>query len=98
MENRSWRTSYRGRILIHASVRPWAGPIPPVLGPIPPDLALGAVVGSVEVVDCLPVGEADDPLAFGPWCWILRDPHQAAPISARGKLGLWEWTPCHHLE
>ncbi len=90
VENRSWSTRFRGRLLVHAAARPWAGATTP-LGEVPPLLPLGAIVGSVEVVDCVPVAELlEDRFAFGPWCWVLRDPEMFRhPIPYRGRLGLY---------
>lgn len=34
---------------------------------------------------------ADDPLATGPWCWILRNPRRLPqPLFCRGARGLWD--------
>ena len=67
--------------------------------PLPRDreLARGALVGVVRVVGAAPAGDArvrDSPWAIaGSQCWIV-DPRRsralAAPVPARGRLGLWE--------
>jgi hypothetical protein len=45
----------------------------------------GALVGVVEVVDCVPLTEVeDDPFAVGPWCWILRQARLIRPVPFRG--------------
>lgn len=67
-------------------------------------LQYGAVIGEVEIVDCVPMEELwgsryDTPgeRAFGDWSegrygWILENPvPYKEPIPASGKLGLWEW-------
>src|SRR5688572_24851010 len=79
VEKRTWRTAHRGRLFIHAgrSDRELAATDPADwlarFGVLPPPrgaLAFGAILGSVEVLDCVPVCELpDDPWASGPWCW-----------------------------
>jgi hypothetical protein len=59
-------------------------------------LAFRALVGVVEVVDCIRIEEvpADHPgrrWAVGPWCWVLTDPRPfAEPIPRRGCQRLCE--------
>lgn len=65
-------------------------------------LPLGAVVGTVEIVDCVPVediipywGKRERALGdFSPgrFAWVLQNPvmfHE--PFPARGQQGWWEW-------
>jgi len=48
---------------------------------------LGAEFGDED-----PYGLAEDPLASGPWCWILRGARRwARPVPCKGRLGLWEY-------
>lgn len=56
----------------------------------------GAVLGTVEVVDVLPMSDAmkrfpeDGAYIQGPLCWILRNPrHLSVPLRCRGALSLW---------
>lgn len=99
IENRSWKTHYRGRLFIHVGKsRSWleraaALNWPKTFGvPFPSDdeLAYGAIIGHVELVDCVPVEQVqDDPWAFGPYCWVLRDPVAIEPIPCPGRQMLW---------
>lgn len=100
VENRSWPTSFRGRVLIHAGQKcdPAGGPALAAAGVDLPDvLPAGAILGSVEIVDCVRLGDrglfddgSDDPLATGPWLWMLRDPIAFdVPVACPGQLGLW---------
>lgn len=67
IENRTWSTKFRGRVLIHASANP-AGNLPEILtfeqadfitrkvDKMPPyvkDMPFSAIIGSVEIVDCV---------------------------------------------
>jgi hypothetical protein len=60
-------------------------------------LPVGAIVGTVEVYDCLEEMDLPDdlllhdPFVAGPWVWLLRDPRPlAVPFACKGKLRLWE--------
>lgn len=67
-------------------------------------LPLGAVIGTVDVVDCRPTAVVGGHItrierAFGDytpgrWAWQLANPVLfPEPIPERGALGLWTWTP-----
>ena len=89
VENRSRSTSHRGLLAIHAGLTD-------ARGERDPQLVYGAVIGTVEVIDCVRIedlpAELRDQYATGPWCWVLADPHLIEPIPARGQISLWEWT------
>ena len=107
VENRTWRTNYRGRILIHASKKPEPSLCDivfqyraalslenPTLRRVEIDKMLercGCIIGSVELVDC--VQDSKSPWAErGLWHWVLKNPVLFdKPIPARGSLGLWEY-------
>ena len=99
-ENRPRRTHYRGRLLIHAGVRRtygghstdyWAT----LFEVNPRGLTYGAIVGAVDLIDCvkvgaLPITAAASPHAIGPWCWMLANAqYLIEPVPLRGKLGLF---------
>lgn len=108
-ETRSWKTNYRGLIAIHASKEfpdsarmllhenPFSG----VLHCLPGDLPLGAIVGTVDLVDCQ-VMTGDEyiqmtrkEIAFGDWsegryAWKLENPKLLPePIPYKGAHRLW---------
>lgn len=93
IENRSWPTRYRGPLLIHAGkTRNRLGDEEDSLPDLPPYrlLEFGALIGVVELVDCVPVElVVGEPFAEGPWCWLLRNPRAIDPMPMLGKLGLW---------
>src|ERR1700751_1203203 len=70
VENRTWRTNYRGPVLVHASLR--ADDIPSVdlvlyYGAFPPsDQARGGIVGVVDIVDCV---RPYSSRWYAPGCW-----------------------------
>jgi len=106
VENRTWSTGHRGRLAIHAGkqVDPAAAAILAAAGIDPEpfaDAPRGAILGTVELVDVIDGGDPQrdftrydvdaDPLAFGPYCWVLEDPRPLdQPIPCRGALSLWE--------
>lgn len=55
----------------------------------------GAIVGVVDLVDCIPSHTCDSPWKAGPdpdyWCWKLANPRQLeTPILLKGQLGLFD--------
>lgn len=102
VENRSWRTDYRGPILIHAGVsRDELGALSrePLatrrLGVIP--TAFGAIVGMARLVHIVSFDpweetwpdEDQEDFAEGPECWILGDVRPIVPVPCRGSLSLF---------
>lgn len=96
IENRTWQTSYRGTILIHASAKPDRDMMQD-LGPfckdarIPvPAIVNGAIIGQVDLVDCVTDDESE--WFEGPIGWVLDNPILFDdPIPTKGALGLWEY-------
>ena len=94
IENRSWPTSYRGPLLIHAGKsREWMSPGDET---VYPGMAFGAIVGRVTMTDCrrleqLPDALRDHPHANGPWCFVLTAVQRfERPTPYRGAQGLWD--------
>lgn len=70
VENKPLRTHYRGRILIQSSLTVEYREAR-TCGVDPDELTIGAIIGSVEIVDC--VRNAKSPWAIrGQWHWILK--------------------------
>jgi hypothetical protein len=97
IENRMWRTSHRGRLLIHAGSRADPGwersPQAAVIAAIPEELRAlrGVILGEVTLVDCF--RGSMSPWAAGRdnrWRWLLADPRPwDVPVPAVGRLRLW---------
>lgn len=108
VENRTWRTSHRGPLLIHASADSPAARrsdaearrVLAALGvDVPADVPRGAVIGLVDLAECLPGPIDGDPLAAGPICWMLRWPRRLPrPIPARGRLSIWDCDISREME
>lgn len=100
-ENRDWQTDYVGPLVIHAGKSekwmPDGMAFLRRLGicPLRSELEFGAVLGVVEMVDCVRKAECDgDPFAFGPYCFKLEKPRRlAVPVPMKGQLTLWRIDP-----
>ena len=119
-ENRTWATKYRGLVFVHQSLTnallPTSSDSLNALNDAyrdRPDTAecataweaKGAIIGSVQLVDChpeagccAPWGEASftsagGNLCTGVWHWVFEDARAIEPIPARGRQGLWKPDP-----
>lgn len=97
VENRTWKTDYRGRILIHSSRAQDGGAYNGSFGDrfnnadFIRSLRHGFILGSVELFDCVPDAESEW-AEKGLWHWRVKDPVVfKEPIPAAGSLGLWEY-------
>jgi hypothetical protein len=103
VENRTWRTAYRGPLLIHASQVIDPVPIFPDGSPVPAgaELLRGKIIGIVVLIDCVRAEtRRNDPWSDrSGWCWILSNPRTVEPFTWRGKLKLFD-VPDHlvHIE
>jgi hypothetical protein len=89
VENRPMLTKYRGRILIQASLTTTASERAAARKLLldSDGLARGAIVGDVEIVDCVRNSKSKWAIR-GNWHWILRNPRVLAkPIPFKGALG-----------
>ena len=96
LENRTWATKHRGRVLIHApktvdkaafqAQRDWVR----LCGiQVPDDLPTGAIVGAATITGT--VTASHSPWFEGPIGIQLTDTvAYAEPIPARGQLGVYE--------
>ena len=102
-EIRSWKTNYRGPLLIHSAAKVKTD-CAKESGLKPETLATSAFVGAVVLSDVRPYTRADSKLlnqkrAIGGWSpgqfsWVLKKPIRfARPIKANGKLGLFTVPP-----
>ena len=105
VENRNWPTRYRGPLLIHAgkSKEYMDGFDPddeddfdPLFLPLKgQNLPFGAIIGMVEMIDCLMLADymakyGPDPWANGHWCHVYAAPELLSqPIPYRGQLGIF---------
>lgn len=93
VENRTWRTHYRGPLLIHAGKsRKRMIDVLPDGTRVPDGLPFGAVVGVVDLVDCVRFEDvSDDPFAMaGYWCWRVENPRAIEAVAWKGQRNLFE--------
>lgn len=115
-ETKSRRTNIRGRVAVHAGAAGFDAAMKgrtredidkiaamqhesPFIENV---LPRGVVVGTVEIVDCVPVEEIMHTLTErerllgdyspGRFAWVLKNPFMFdTPIPARGQQGWWNW-------
>lgn len=97
IENRSWRTKYRGHVLIHASQGvkkseyERAKELTERLGIALPDVSnfeTGGIVGVATITDC--VEQSESPWFFGEKGFVLTDARPLKFIQMKGKLSFFE--------
>lgn len=107
METRSWATSYRGKIAIHAGKgkpdKAWMDNVPEMMEMVG-DIHPGCVIAIADLVDCIPITDnlieevkrsrceyISGFYSAGRFAWVLENVKQIDPVKAKGKLGLWNW-------
>lgn len=91
IENRSKPIKHRGPLVIHAGLRTEQDALARYghLLKNPDNLPSGAVLGTVEVIDCVE-GSRSRWAEPGYYHWVLADPRPLPkPIPAEGSLGMW---------
>jgi hypothetical protein len=108
VENRTWKTDYRGDLLIHASTQPvtfkeFVLLLPENCSGVFGTLYYyetcnrfnGCILGCVRLVDCV----QNDKSVWaqqGLWHWKFENPVCfEKPVKAKGKLGVWEYDTNH---
>jgi hypothetical protein len=89
VENRSWPTSYRGRLYVHAGMRLEDEDVLPADVPVP----RGCIIGYVDLVDVM-TGSQSRWAEPGQYHWLLANPVPLPePLPCKGALGLWNPPP-----
>ena len=103
-EFRSWKTKYRGKILIHAGLTLEKDNLEKFKA-YNLDISKGEIIGEAELVDCILVDEKFnqellniDPIVYGKsnhimtYAWKLENVKKyETKIPVKGKLGLWNY-------
>jgi hypothetical protein len=103
-EFRSWKTNYRGKILIHAGLSKDKDVLSR-FNEYNLEYVYGAIIGEAEITDCIKVDEifnkelrCINPLVYKEsgyvekWAWKLENVKKYDnPIYIKGKLGLWNY-------
>ena len=112
IENRSWRTNFRGRVLIHAagshgrkfSVDLTDAQTKAAFATIAKEtmfgnMPFGSIIGSVEIVDCV----QNHPSIWankGAYNWVLANPilFEKPFENVKGKLSFWDYSGCNEVK
>jgi hypothetical protein len=96
IENRTWRTTFRGPLWIHAGRQFDRNGLAFIRANFPtvdlPDLFdAGGIVGRVRMSDCVdsPRTPAQSVWFFGPWGFVFDDAEPLPLYPCRGQLGLF---------
>ena len=104
IETRSWKTSYRGEIYIHASKTIMKDKISENAYKYVSEnqLHTSEIIGKANLVDCIEMTEEfiktinvkEKSLGIyevGRYAWVLDNIEEIEPIKAKGKLNIWEY-------
>lgn len=101
VENRTWRTDYRGPVLIHAGKKMdadgygWVRTHFPRIH-LPESFELGGIVGRASITGCVAARQAhlltydERRWFFGEWGFLLENAATLPFRPLRGQLGLFE--------
>ena len=98
IENREWKTKFRGPVCIHAAksmTRDEYGHAERFMHMFAietPDrdaMWMGGIVGMAEIVDC--VDASNSPWFFGTYGFVLRKVRPVEFIPVKGALGFFDW-------
>lgn len=81
IETRTWRTNFRGKILLCASKKPHIN-------------LSGNAFAIAKIIDCRPMTKEDEGKAccelYDAYSWILDDVQKIKLVPVKGQLGLFE--------
>lgn len=94
IECRTWKTDYRGEIVICSTQKKYYGTVP------------GCALAVVDLVDVVPFKREHlqdammEPKDYQPglYAWILDNNRIIKPIPVKGKLSLWNFTKADEIE
>lgn len=109
VENRTWKTNFRGRIYIHSSKKfpfmileqvlteaQWKSINLSVKEPLLSGEAIptGAIIGEVDIVDCVVDSKSVWAEPEG-FHWVLENPvlYKKPILNVKGKLSFWQYAP-----
>lgn len=106
VENRTWRTSHRGVVLIHApkytnlghagwpcqpELRHWVhGIAPNVVVPPVEEMPMGGIVGWFHLTDCVNLHPSPWAFRWCRWKWVIGQAHSLPFTPCRGRPGLFD--------
>lgn len=109
IETRSWKTNYRGELYIHASGKTLAKEFlneytKHLIKGL--EMNYGKIICKANLVDCVLMTDEfikiikNNPKEYycglyqvGRYAWVLKDIEPIVPITAKGKLNIWNYEP-----
>ena len=94
IENRTWRTEYRGPVLIRASktyddsIQGEHECLNGIDVPESQSFDFGGIVGVAEITDC--ISASSSPWFSGPFGFVIRNARPLPFMPVRGQLGFFE--------
>jgi hypothetical protein len=90
VENRTWPTSHRGLLVVHAGVAVDEQAMARMGNALNSPLPLGHIVGVVELQDCVVLKRRTRWALRDHFHWLLERPRLLSePVPCRGQQGLW---------
>jgi hypothetical protein len=95
IETRTWRTNYRGPVLLCSSLTQGWGAWALHSSDVDDMEPRGFALAVVDLMDCRPMAEADEKAAMIQWddrrfAWMLDNVRPILPVPVKGSLGLFE--------
>lgn len=94
VENRTWSTTYRGELLIHAGkefdapgLQSVLAAFPELASRLPAQFDLGGIVGAATLSECVTTHGSD--WFTGPYGFVMRDARPLPFTPWRGELGFF---------
>lgn len=94
-ENRTWNTNFRGKFLIHASLKIDKSVIqemkylrPEII--LPERFQVGGIIGEAEIVNCVRASFSE--WFFGPYGFLIKDAKPLPFQPYKGQLGFFDVT------
>jgi hypothetical protein len=93
VENRKWRTDFRGWFLVHAGKQfdhkgyKWVKANSKIKMPAINEFEMGGIVGSAEIIDC--VTQHNSQWFFGPYGFVLKNAETLKFIPLLGQLNFF---------
>lgn len=96
VENRNWKTNFRGKCLIHAGkqfdsegYKFVKENFKDIQLPQKEEFEFGGIIGEVEIIDC--VVQHSSPWFFGDFGFVLKNPQKKEFIPLKGQLGFFNY-------
>lgn len=87
IENRTWRTDWRGWVLLHAGIRPDGGGMRERRKLEAEGMQFGGIIGAMMITDC--VQASTSPWFQGPYGMVIGQARPLQFLACRGELSFF---------